>query len=151
MKQSDIAAKVMQEIDTKQVTMLPRWHFLATGILSVFGMLALSGLVVYLMNVITIALRIQIIDRPMLGARQRLSDLLTNFPWWAVIIAVIAIAGLVWLLRKNSRLYRVKLGWTLILVLVIGVILGLLVSTSPLNQVHGGPGQNTPHEQQRLH
>ena len=148
MKQPDIASKVMQEIESDKIAIRPRWHFLLVGLASILGILTLSGVAVYLINIITLTIRIQLINRPMFGARQRLGDLLAGFPWWMVVVAALAMGGLVWLLRHNSRLYRVRLGWIIALVLTASIVLGLLVSASPLNRFHSGPGQNAPHSGQ---
>ncbi len=148
MNKSDIATKVMNEIESEQVTMRPRWHFFAVSALSGLGIITLSGLAVYLVNVITLTIRIQAIDRPMYGARQRLSDLLASFPWWMVAVTALALAVLIWLLRRQRRFYRMRLGWMIALVLAVGLTLGLLISLSPLNQPHNGQGQNAPRSQQ---
>lgn len=147
MKQLNIASKVMQEIEVKHVTMRPRWHFVATSALGLLGVVALTGLTVYLINIMTLTIRIQTIDRPLFGARQRLSDLLGSFPWWAAIVAIAAVPGLVWLLRNTSRLYRIRTGWTLLLVLSVSIMLGVLLSISPLNQMHPGPNGTAPRGQ----
>lgn len=144
MKQPDMSAKVMQEIESQHIKMRPRWHFFLLGTSSVLGIVGLSGLSAYLINIITLSIRIQSVDRPMYGARQHLIDLLAHFPWWALIVAILAIISLVWLLRQNSRLYRVRIGWIIALVLSASIVAGLLISISPLGQLHNDQNQNTP-------
>ncbi|QQR51896.1 hypothetical protein IPG36_04765 [bacterium] len=151
MKQPDMSAKVMHEIESQHIKMRPRWHFILLGTSSLLGIVGLSGLSAYLINVMTLSIRIQSVDRPMYGARQHLSDLLAHFPWWALIVAILAIIGLVWLLRQNSRLYRVRIGWIIALVLSASIVAGLLISISPLGQLHNGQNQNTPRGPQWQH
>jgi hypothetical protein len=148
MRHSDISAKVMDEIETNHIVMRPRWHFALMSLTGALGVITLSIVTVYLVNIISLTIRIQSIDRPMYGARQHLAELISGFPWWMIIVAVIAMGALVWILRQQGRLYRIRLGWLIAAVIAGSVLLGLLFSISPLNQLHIGPSQNMLHGQQ---
>ncbi len=151
MKRPDIADKVLTTIEDRKIAMRPRWYFTMLSSISIVGILVLTTLSIYLVNILTLTVRIQSNDRPMWGARQRLSDLLAQFPWWMAIVAVASIALLVWLLRQNSRFYRLGIGWTIAAVISISLVLGVLLSYTPINQFEIGQGQGSRNGQHFNH
>jgi cytochrome bd-type quinol oxidase subunit 2 len=132
-KSKSITDNVMTQIERQRVTMRPKWHFMLLAAAGTVTIGLLATLNAYLIDLVTIAIRIQGSSRPMYGARSRLDDMLTNFPWLLVVAAVASFVLLVWLLRRSARLYRVRTVWLVLAALLISTTFGLLLSHAPFN------------------
>lgn len=146
MKQS-VSSTVLQQIKSGKVRMRPRSYFTRLVAASVVASSLLSLVVAYLLSIIFIWLRIQLANGMAWGARARLAEALSSFPWWALVLAAVLIGVVVWLVRRQGTLYRYRPARVLFVILSISLALGLLIfsvkmSTSP----HSGPrrsGQNS--------
>ena len=136
------ADSVMKQIEVQHVTMRPRWHFTALTTLGVIAVGLLAALNAYLIDLITIAVRVQGSSRPMYGARNRLADMIVGFPWWLVATAIVSFVLLIWFLRKNARLYKVRTIWLIAVALVVSVVFGLALSNASFNSGHQGPNHS---------
>lgn len=134
--------QIMEQINTGHITMRPRWHFFALSALSGAIFATLAAITAYLVQIMTLTIRIQVINRPMYGARAHLSDLLASFPWWAVICAVMALGLAVWLMRRSTRLYRWPVGWVVVVVSAIAIAAGIGWSFLPISGNHQYNGQH---------
>lgn len=149
MTKKDVASRVMQQINNQKITMRPGWYFTLVTFIASISVLLFSSLSVYLVAILTIKIRIENSDMPMFGARQRLSDLLSSFPWWILLLAIASIVALIWILKKYSKLYRYKMGWIITGVISVSLILGFILSYAPIGQTHSGGGSASQSNQQK--
>ena len=150
MTKPSMSDQIMGEIHAGRLDMRPRWHFIALSGLGLASLVLLAGVSAYLVDVISLAIRIQIINRPMYGARAHLSDLITDFPWWAVMCAVLTLGLAVWLIRRSSRLYRWPIAWVILTVMAIAMALGLAWSALPISGNHPNSGLHQRGSYQQL-
>lgn len=147
MTKKDVASRVMQQISNQKITMRPGWYFTLVTAIGSISVLLFSSLSVYLVAILTIKIRIENSNMPMFGARQRLSDLLSSFPWWILLLAIASIIILIWILKKYSKLYRYRMGWIITGVISVSLILGLILSYAPISQMHNGISPSQSNQQ----
>lgn len=119
---SSVSDAVMQQIRAGSVQMKPRSYYVTVGLVT-GAVVVLAGIAVsYLMSIIFLWLRIQSAEGMAWGARARLGDAIATFPWWTVLGAAVLTALAVWLIRRQGRLYRLRVT-TVALALVFGALL----------------------------
>lgn len=137
-KQIDVEQKVMEKILSNKIKMKPKWYFVLGSLLSVAG---LSGL--FVVATFSINILLFLAHKRGLGIR-RLEYMLESFPMWLPILAVFAIAGGIYMLKKFEFSYKanfklVSLGFVLSIFTA-----ALLIHLSGLNEVWSkrGPMKN---------
>lgn len=132
----DILDSVISLIKKGQVKMRPKWYFVAGSFAMVGGLTGLTILSVFLVSLISFSIRTH---GPM-GAI-RYEQLLTTFPWGAVIVAIIGIGLGIWLLKKYDFSYKKNF-----LLIVVGFVLAILFAGWLINYagfdatwMHRGP------------
>lgn len=137
-----ITDEVMQQIEQRKVEIRPHWHFTALTALGAMAVGLLGLLNAYLIDLMTIVIKINSSSRPMYGARNKLEDMLTNFPWLLVVASLVSFVLLIWVLRRYSRLYKVRTVWIVLVALVVSVCVGFVFSNTSLgSDGHQGQGQ----------
>lgn len=122
----NITNRVMKKIKSGQIAMKPKWYFLL-GSFSLFVFLfGLSILSVFLISLITFSLKTH---GPMGSVRYQ--QIITNFPWWAVIIAITGLGGAIVLLKKFDFSY--KKNFALIILIFIAAVIIAGISIDLLN------------------
>ncbi len=107
----------MDQIHTKKIKMKPKAYFIAGSILTFIGLVSSVVVSVFLVGLIRFSMRSH---GPM--ASYRLDQILSSFPWWAPILAVIGLIAGIWLLRKYDFSFRVNLK-----IVIFGFILAIIV------------------------
>ncbi len=139
---TDLTTSVMDKIQRGEVKMHPRSHYLILGTFGVLAGVMLSLVAAYLMSIMTLWLRIQMASGPAYGARRNLSSLIDQFPWWALILSVLAVIALVFIAHRFGRLYKLRWAYLIaITVLIIGTV-GALLSYTHLPYLINGLGPN---------
>ncbi|MCK5060168.1 MAG: hypothetical protein KAR00_03455 [Candidatus Pacebacteria bacterium] len=124
----NIEEKVMSQIRKGQAKMKPKWFFLLGSVAMISGLTGLTIISIFLVSLITFSLR----ARGPMGAL-RLEQLLSSFPWEAVIVAVIGLGLAVFMLRKYDFSYK-KNFLLIIISFVLSILLaGLLINYSGLD------------------
>lgn len=149
---STISDQVLDQIKEGQVHMHPDWYFalLTSG----FAIAVASILAVAIYAVNLALLRMEIAEegmRPWLMGRYYLDS--RHMPLGFVLIAIVAIAGVVYLLRHRSKYARALPEWSIVLgVVVFTACLGLALSRSPINHGlrHTGPFRPLYEDQQPM-
>ncbi len=132
---STISDQVLGQIKEGQVHMHADWYFalLASG----FAIAVASILTVAIYAINLALLRMEIAEegmRPVLMGRYYLD--LRHLPLGFLLVAILAVAGVVYLLRHRSHYARALPEWSIVLgVVVFTACLGLAFSRSPIN--HG--------------
>lgn len=91
----------MSPIEKGQVKMKPKWYFLLGSFAMTLGVLGLTIVLVFLTSLMAFALR----HHGPRGAN-RFQELLSSFPWWALIIFIIGTLASVCLFRKYDFSYK---------------------------------------------
>lgn len=114
----DLENQIMSKVKSGEITMKPKWYFLVGTLVMYASIVGLSIGAIFMANVSLFLLRHQ-------GPRYqwRLDLMLTTFPWWIPILAVIGCLASIWLLKQYDFSY--KKNYRLI---VVGFVLALLMS-----------------------
>ena len=137
---------VMQDITAGNVTMKPRFYFGALMALAALTSIAAGLTIAYLTSIVYFWLRILTAGTMAYGARSRLSEALTTFPWWILVAAVVLGAIAIMLVRRQGHMYKHRTS-VLVLVLVLAS-LALGVAFSALNIGQPYAQHHTPLQRQ---
>lgn len=117
-KQVDISQKVMEQIHERKIKIKPRAYFILGSIL-MFASLVLTVIgSVFLVSLTRFVLRTH---GPM--GQYRLELLLSTFPWWAPLMAILGIVVSIRLLMKYDFSYRHNFR-----LLIAGLIMAVIVA-----------------------
>lgn len=131
-KKTEIENTVMAKIKKQEVKMKPHYYYTLLSVLGV-GFVALASLVVaYSMSVVTLWLRIQDAPGPAYGAKRNLSSMISEFPWWALIIGIILLVVSIVVIRKIGILYKFRLAYLIPLIIIAVSVLGFALSYTAL-------------------
>jgi len=82
----DLEKTVMAKVKSGEITMKPRWYFVLGSLSMIGGLVGLTMMATFLTNLIFFLIRRR---GPMQG--WRLQFMLSNFPWWVPILAILGI------------------------------------------------------------
>ena len=118
----------MSSIRRGQAKMRPRWHFVLGSLAMIGGLTGLAILAVFTVSVVSFSLRAH---GPMGDIRYE--QLISTFPWGAVMVAIVGMTVGIWLLKKYDFAY--KKNFSLIVVCVLAAILfaGWLINYTGLD------------------
>jgi len=125
----------MAKVKSNEISMRPRWYFVLGSLLMIAGFVSFSIGAVFLTNLTLFLLRSH---GPM--GQWRLQQLLTSFPLWVPILAVVGIVLGIVMLRKYDFSYK-KNFWLIVLGFVLSVILAaFLIDQLGLNDIWSRQG-----------
>ncbi|MFS8118032.1 MAG: hypothetical protein ACMG55_06005 [Microcoleus sp.] len=143
-KTTTIEKNVMTQIKSGKTHMRPRSYYLSLSVLGVIATSLLGFTAIYFISVSSVWFRIIAADGPAYGAKRNLNALLGIFPWWALVLGLISIAGIVYLVKKQGHMYKVRLIYLIPLVIVLFIALGFALSYSDLpGLMNGNHGAST--------
>ncbi len=140
---SSVEDEVMAKITTGQIKMHPRVYYTLVTVLSVAVVAILAVALGYLISLASLWLRIQKAAGPAYGARQNLTTLVDNFPWWAVVLAILAVVVLVMMIKKVGAFYKIKLVYLVMGIIIVAVAVGYGLSYTQLPNTFKRHNQNT--------
>ena len=132
----NITDSVMNEIHQGKIKMKPRIYFILGSILTFIGLISSIVISIFLFGLIRFSLRTH---GPM--GQYRFDQLLSNFPWWIIILAIFGLILGIWLIRKYDFSYKIK-PWVVILGFVLAIVIaGWFIDVVGLNDIlfHYGP------------
>ena len=129
---SKIETTVMDKIQSGQVKMHARTYYILVTVLSVAAVAVLAVALSYLVSLAGLWLRIQTTSGRAWGAQRNLTTLVDNFPWWAVVLAVVALAGLVLIVKKLGSLYKIRLAYLVSAIVLVALLIGYGLSYTNL-------------------
>ncbi len=141
-KTSKIEKQVMGKIHSGKAHMRPQSYYLSIGALGVLAVTLLSFAAAYFMSVSMLWLRIIAADGPAYGAKRNLTNLLETFPWWALLLGIVSVVGIIYLVKKVGHMYKVRLIYLVPIVIIAFVIIGVALSFSNLPGLMNGRGSN---------
>lgn len=118
---NDFEKTIMAKVKSNEISMKPRWYFVVGSTLAFAGLVGLSIGAVFLTNITLFLLRGH---GPM--GQWRLQQLLTSFPLWVPMLAVLGIVLGIWMLRKYDFSYK-KNFRLIVLTFIFSVIIAAFV------------------------
>jgi len=113
----NITDNIMDQIHDKKIKMRPKAYFILGSILTFVGLVSSVVVSVFLVGLIRFSLRTH---GPM--GSYRLDQILSSFPWWAPVLAIVGLVVGIWLLRRYDFSFKVNFK-----VVIIGFILAVIV------------------------
>lgn len=132
------ADAIMDRIHQEKIKMRPRVFFVIGSILAFIGLVTSMITSVFLVGLMRFSLRTH---GPM--GKFRLDQLLSNFPWWMTMIAIIGLIIGIWLLRRYDFSYKIDFKMIIIGVVAAIIVSGWITDMTGLNNtlLHRGPMQ----------
>lgn len=141
-KKTSIETDVMSKIKTGQVKMKPRVYFTILGVIGVLGTVLFTVAATYFMSIVLLWVRLMAVDGRAFGLKRNLYSMISDFPWWALLIGVLLLVISVYLLRRIGRLYKIKMVYLLLAVLGVALLIGTILSCSNLPGMFNRQGAN---------
>ncbi len=152
MKQKrSVSLSVMELIQSGTVHMKPRRYYTLLTAVSVVTIVLSSIASAYLFSMLFYWLRIETARTPAWGARERLSDTITSFPWWMLVAAVLLSVFAVWMVRHRGQMYRIRTTTLTLILMVTSLTLGFVLSYVNLGRSHLQLNDSQPQSQSRQH
>lgn len=120
----------MSRIDREKITMKPKWYFIAGSLAMVIGIIGSVIISVFLVSLTSFSLRTH---GPM--GEIRYQQLLSNFPWWAPVIAIAGLGIGIWLLNKYDFSYKRNFVYTIFAFIVVIILSGWLIDYLGIDKV----------------
>jgi hypothetical protein len=114
----NITENVMNQRHQGKAKMKPRMYFIAGSILTLIGLISSIIVSTFLVGLIRFSLRTH-------GAmgQYRFDQMILNFPWWIIILAVLSLIIGIWLIRQYDFSYKKNP-----LIIIISFILAIIVA-----------------------
>ncbi|HBB02185.1 MAG: hypothetical protein US89_C0002G0029 [Candidatus Peregrinibacteria bacterium GW2011_GWF2_38_29] len=121
----NITSAIMGKIHHGEIKMRSRLYYILGSLLAISGLAASIIVSVFFISLTRFMLRAH---GPM--GQIRLDQLISSFPWWAPIFAIISLATGLWLLRKYEFSYKRK-PWMIIIgfiitILIVGIVIDMI-------------------------
>ena len=113
----NITDNIMDQIHEEKIKMRPKAYFILGSVLTFVGLVSSVVVSVFLVGLIRFSLRAH---GPM--ASYRLDQILSSFPWWAPVLAIVGLIAGIRLLRRFDFSFKVNFK-----VVIIGFILAVIV------------------------
>ena len=120
----------MDQIHEEKIKMRPRIYFIIGSMLTFVGLVSSVVVSVFLVGLIRFSLRTH---GPM--GSYRLDQILSSFPWWAPVLAIVGLVVGIWLLRKYDFSFRVNFKAVIITFILAVIAGGWIVDSVGLNDV----------------
>jgi hypothetical protein len=114
----NITENIMNQIHEDKIKMRPKAYFIVGSILTFAGLVSTTMVSVFLIGLIKFSLRTH--DGP--RGSYKLDQMLSSFPWWAPVLAIVGLVTGIWLLRKYDFSWKVNFR-----LVIIGFVLAVIV------------------------
>lgn len=120
---------IISKIKNEEIKMKPRWYFVLSSIMMFVSLVGLSMALIFLTNLVLFVVR-----RNGFFNIYKFQVILSSFPWWIPLVAVLGLITAVWLLKKYDFSY--KNNFILIIVLFLSALFlsGVLLDEFGLNE-----------------
>ena len=129
-KNQNLEKKVMAQVESGQVKMLPKWYFYLASILLWLSVIVLLTITLFLLNLIIFRFRIQQLTGISFTGPFLWHFLRYRFPWLIFSLSIGGFYIALQLLKKFDFSYRKN--WQLI---VLGLLIALLISGAILDRI----------------
>jgi len=117
--------EIMTKISSGEISMKPKWYFVAGSIFGLASLVGLSTVSIFLLNILFFVSRKH---GPM--GQWKLEAMLASFPWWIPAVAIVSVVLSIYLLRRYDFSY--KKNFRLIL---IGFVVSMIIASWLLNNL----------------
>lgn len=114
----DITGSVMDKIHHGKIKMRPKVYFVIGSTLAFIGLVASIFTSVFLFGLFRFSIRSH---GPM--GEYRWEQLLSSFPWWALLVAIFGLVLGIWFLRRYDFSYKIDFK-----IVVVGFIFAIIVA-----------------------
>lgn len=111
---------VMKRIREGKIKMKPKWYFVVGSFMAFIGLVGLSILAIFLINIVFF------LFRKRGPGIVRLEMMFSTFPWWVVFLAIVSILVAVLLLKRYDFSYK-KNFWLVVLIFIASIFLAAWV------------------------
>lgn len=126
----NIKENIMGQIHDEKIKMKPKIYFIIGSALTFFGLILSVMFSVFLVGLTRFYFRAR---GPM--ADYRIDRMLSNFPWWVLVLAVISLIFGIWLLRKYDFSFKVNFKMLIVGFILAVVVAGWAIDTIGLNDM----------------
>ena len=98
--------------------MKPKWYFILGSIITFIGLVSTVVVSTFSIGLIRFSLRSH---GPM--AEYKFDQIMANFPWWTLVLAILGLILGIWLIRKYDFSYKIK-PWLIITGFILAIIIG---------------------------
>ena len=131
----DLEKAIMAKVKSNEISMKPRWYFIFGSFLTMAGLVGFSIGSIFLTNITLFLLRRH---GPM--GQWRLEQMISSFPWWVPVLAIVGSGLGIWMLKKYDFSYK-KNFWLIVGCFVISIALAAFVlDYSGLNDIWSRQG-----------
>jgi hypothetical protein len=124
----NITENVMNQIHQGKAKMKPRMYFIVGSILTLIGLISSVVVSTFLIGLTRFSLRTH---GPM--GQYRFDQMISNFPWWTIVLAILGLIIGIWLIRQYDFSYK-KNPWVIIFGFILAIIVaGYVVDMTGLN------------------
>ncbi|HBM45820.1 MAG: hypothetical protein UT05_C0002G0022 [Parcubacteria group bacterium GW2011_GWF2_38_76] len=127
----NIGDEVMAKIREGQVKMKPKYYFIVGSVLSFVGLVSSLITSVFLIALTRFAFR----SHGGIFAEYRFEQLVSNFPWWAPILAVVSLFIGIKLIRRYDFSYKKNFVYVVIWLVLAVFMAGLVFDMTGLNDI----------------
>ena len=120
----------MDQIHEEKIMMRPKAYFILGSILTFVGLVSSVVISVFLVGLMRFSLRSH---GPM--ASYRLDQILSSFPWWAPVLAIVGLITGIWLLRKYDFSFKLNFKMVIVGFILAIVVGGWIIDSIGLNDI----------------
>jgi hypothetical protein len=126
----NITENIMAQINQGKLKMKPKGYFILGSILTFIGLVSAVIVSTFSVGLISFSLRSH---GPM--GQYKFDQMLSNFPWWTLILAVFGLILGIWFIRKYNFSYKIK-PWLVIVGFILAIIIGgYIIDITGVNDV----------------
>jgi uncharacterized membrane protein YdcZ (DUF606 family) len=135
-KINKIEDNIMNQIHDGKIKMRPKSYFIFGSILTFIGLVSSVIASVFLFGLIRFSIR----SHGPMGS-YKFEKMLSNFPWWALLLAIVGLIAGIWLLRKYDFSFKVNFKAIIVLFILAIMIGGWIIDSTGLNDklIQRGP------------
>jgi len=133
----NIKKDIMSQIESGKLKMRPKLYFVIGSVLTFVGLVISVVTSVFIFSLMRFSLR----SHGSMG-EYRLGQLISDFPWWLSMLAILGLIVGMWLLRRYDFSYKINLKMAIIIFIVAIIMSGWLADMVGLNDalIHRGSG-----------
>ena len=117
----DIKDNVMDQIHEHKLKMRPRIYFVVGSFFAFVGLISSVVISMFFIELTSFSLRTH---GPM--GQYRLDQILSSFPWWAPVFAIIGLGVGIWLIRRYDFFYKINFR-IIIIASILAIIAGIWI------------------------
>lgn len=127
----NLPRNIMSKISKGEAKMKPKWHYALGSAAMISGLVGITMVLLFLVSLISFFLRTH---GPM-GGVMRYERLISSFPWWALIVAIIGITIGIYILKKYDFSYKKNFLLIIFSFILVIIITGLLIDFLGLGNI----------------